>query len=145
MEFKILIADDHEEFLDTMALGLMRENYTPILCINGNELMHALRSDDMPCLVFLDIHMQEKDGIEVLKELAALTKRIRVRFITGGAIPHVIAAELIARSNGLDLGPTLYKPFSLARLVEVIKEDGELLFSPPKPQDPEGPQQEIGP
>ena len=66
MEFKIFIADDHEEFLDTMALGLMRENYTPILCINGNELLQALRSDTTPALVFLDIHMQEKDGIEVL-------------------------------------------------------------------------------
>ena len=145
MEFKIFIADDHEEFLDTMSLGLMRENYTPILCINGNELLHALRSDTTPALVFLDIHMQGKDGIEVLKELAALTNRIRLRFVTGGAIPHVIAAELLARSRGLDLGPTLYKPFSLARLVEIIKADSALLSSPPVPPDTEGPQADDNP
>jgi DNA-binding NarL/FixJ family response regulator len=67
----IALADDHILFRDGLA-ELIRSfgQYAVTLeCDNGNELIAALKPEQLPDLVLLDINMPEKDGYDTAKWL----------------------------------------------------------------------------
>ena len=71
----IIIADDHQMFLDGLCSLLERNHKINIIDIahNGNEVLRLLKHNKMVDLVISDISMPNMDGIE-------LTKIIKKRF-----------------------------------------------------------------
>lgn len=119
----LYIADDNLEFAEFVARVAEREGWDTTLCKNGIELIAKLEARMAPTIVFVDLMMPEMDGIEAIKRLAKMKNRIRVRFVTGGAVTNVDAAEKIANGYGISIGPTLFKPFTMDELkVELLKE-----------------------
>lgn len=129
MGFRIVIVDDDDGLLFILSQAVSGLDAEHNLCRNGCELIETLRANDMPALIFLDIHMDQMDGIQAIEELTEFDQPIRLRFITGGDTVHAVAATRLAQARNLDVGPTLYKPFSLDRFLEAIQEDGKALIA----------------
>ena len=110
---RVLIADDHELFLD--ALEAILEHEERIIVVgrarNGREAVECARKLD-PDVVLMDISMPVLDGIEATREIRAGSESACVLMLTGsnastdvdrarraGAVGYVtkdrIAAELV--------------------------------------------------
>lgn len=124
----VFIVDDDENLLAVLSRAARNADFTVVTCKNGNELAQALHSHSSePGLVVLDIHMEDKDGIEAIDDLLQLEQRIRVRFMTGGSDSHVIAASMIAKSRGLNVGHSIFKPFNMNAFVDILRDEEALL------------------
>lgn len=71
--------------------------------------------------------MPEVDGIEAIEGLVDLERPLRIRFITGGTIPPVLAAGMIAKARDLVVGPSVFKPLSKSDLVSLLHAEKEAL------------------
>ena len=119
--FQILLADDDDDdtFLFGEALGQLPTQSELLIASNGMELMHLLQTDKVtPDIIFLDMNMPVKNGLECLTEIRA----------TPGfeQVPIIILSTSIARylwESALKGGANLYiqKPTSFAGLVEVLQ------------------------
>ncbi len=119
----LYIADDNAEFAAFVTRVASREGWGTTSCKNGLELIEELEANQGPAIVFVDLMMPEMDGIEVIKRLAKMNANLHVRFVTGGAMSNVDAAEKIAHGYGLSVGPSLLKPLTMDELkVELLKE-----------------------
>lgn len=73
---KIMLADDDEadRLLFTDAFAELKSEITIKTVNDGMELMdllHATETEDLPQILFLDINMPQKTGIDCLKEIRA--------------------------------------------------------------------------
>lgn len=65
----LLIADDSEDIRELYALEFEGDGYEIITAANGDEAIEKTR-DVKPDLVILDIGMPEKNGLEVIGDIA---------------------------------------------------------------------------
>ncbi len=123
----LIITDDDDNLRELLGKVARAEGWDAILCRSAKELVEEMSSSSIPALIFLDIHMADQDGIEVIEDLNLIDRTFRLRFMTGGEDSHAVAARMIAHARDFDVGLTLYKPFSLERFKETIEADMALL------------------
>ena len=132
MQIEIYVTDDDPEFRNILAKALEKTSHKFFLCENSEELIDALSTSNGPAIVFLDIHMEGQDGISTIERLRSVSRRFRLRFITGGDTPTAVAASMIAKARDIDVGRTLFKPFPLEQFSKALEEDINLLMSQAK-------------
>ncbi len=83
MPIKLLLADDHQMFLDGVKLIFSQNPDITIIAEahNGEELMYLLRSHK-PDILLLDINMPKLDGLEVMEKIAEFYETIKVIIIS---------------------------------------------------------------
>jgi CheY-like chemotaxis protein len=119
--FQILLADDDEDdtFLFQEALAQIPVTTDLTTADNGMELMKKLSgATDIPDLIFLDVNMPVKNGLECLAEI-----RDTARF---SQTPVVILSTSIAENlleSAFRGGANLYiqKPTSFSSLISIIQ------------------------
>jgi two-component system nitrogen regulation response regulator NtrX len=112
---KTLIIDDEKNICLTIQGILEDEGYEVDYSLTFNEGMEKLRSE-MYDLLFLDIWLPDKDGIEGLKEIKRYYPEIEAVMISGhGNIENAVDALRIGAWDFLE------KPLSLERIVLVAK------------------------
>lgn len=82
---KILICDDEQPFLERLQLHVqeyMKNRYIPCKIIAITTPSTVYQSNDVFDLAFLDIQMDEIDGIELAKELRRRNEKLALFFIT---------------------------------------------------------------
>lgn len=111
----VLIADDDQETRNILRRFLSSLSYEIIEAKDGLEALGFARARK-PDIVLLDISMPQKDGIEVLKELAPELPGTGFMMITGNE------DEALAR-RCLDFGAFDYvsKPLNLESLGDIVK------------------------
>jgi len=124
---QIYIADDNTEFGEYLAAVARMEGWIPEVCSNGVELLESLRQGRGPALLLVDINMPEMDGIEAIEGLVDQDRLLRLRFMTGGGEPSMIAAKMIAEARDLKVGRNIYKPFSKDSLTMLLRDEAEIL------------------
>lgn len=133
---RLLIAEDNADF--AAALGRKAEScgWQVTLCRDGAELVAELATASPPALLLVDINMPELDGIEAIREIAAgsMSRGWRIRFMTGGPDVNAVAARMIAGAKDLNVGKSLFKPFSMARFAEELEREAALLAEMERPQ-----------
>ncbi|MEH6680300.1 MAG: response regulator [Sediminicola sp.] len=77
MEFRLLVADDDEDDLELFneALADLDSSTLLVTVRNGIQLMEHLSerpSGDLPDILFLDLNMPLKDGLECLSEIRSM-------------------------------------------------------------------------
>ncbi|MBU2567221.1 MAG: response regulator, partial [Elusimicrobia bacterium] len=78
---KILVIDDDEEIHETLNVFLQSLGYESKYALNAREgLKQAVIYE--PDVIFLDIRLPDKDGIEILREIRQINKNISVVMIT---------------------------------------------------------------
>ena len=118
----VLVADDDEDILQLIALGLRRAGYKVATHTDGLSALRATVSE-RPDLLVLDIGMPALEGDQVLRILQARGEPPPVIFLSARAG----AAD---RAAGLRLGAADYmiKPFEISELLvrveHVLGRDG---------------------
>jgi DNA-binding response OmpR family regulator len=114
--FKILIADDEEEFASTLATRLELRGYSTRIVHSGEATLEAITSQ-VPDLLLLDLQMPDLDGLEVLAKLRENHKELKVIILTGHG-------SFSLGNQGMALGAIDYiiKPVELSLLLKKITE-----------------------
>ncbi|MCJ2164504.1 MULTISPECIES: response regulator [unclassified Pseudodesulfovibrio] len=85
MPARILLVDDEQGFVDTMAKRLENRGFTVRSAYNGQDGINALGGDVNFDVVILDVKMPGMDGNEVLKVIKAEFPLVEVIMLTGHA------------------------------------------------------------
>ena len=116
----VLIAEDNELILDTVASFLESRGYRMVMARNGLELLEAAPSADAD-IMLVDIQMPGMDGLEAIR-------RIRASEAPGlKTVPIVVTTALAMagdRDKCLAAGANAYvsKPFVLTQLEKLIRD-----------------------
>ncbi len=110
----VLIIDDEPAILGTVAAVLSDEGYEPLLASSGLEGL-ALFEEKRPDVVFLDIWLADRDGLEVLHALRELDPNAAVIMISGhGTVSTAVKAIRMGAYDYLE------KPLSYNQVLEAV-------------------------
>jgi len=111
MAYSVLIVDDEAGIRESLREIFEDEGYEVITAEAGQEALQMI--DSMPVdLVFLDIWLPDRDGIEVLEDIKTKRERLPVVMISGhGTVEIAVKATKIGAYDFLE------KPLSLERVL----------------------------
>ena len=113
---RILLVDDEEEFVTTLAERLELRGLQARAVTNGEDALQMIETDP-PRVVILDVMMPGLGGLEVLKRIKAQNPQIHVILLTGrGSTKEGI--------EGMQLGAFDYlmKPINIEELIKKMQE-----------------------
>jgi len=114
-KIKLLIVDDEEQFLDSIAQRLEMRGFDVTKAANGQQALDAAERDKFD-LALLDLKMPGIDGKQVLERLKAKHNFLEVIILTGhGSIDSAVECT---RLGAFDYLP---KPYELDNLLDVLK------------------------
>jgi DNA-binding response OmpR family regulator len=126
---KIMLVDDDETIIETLAYNLKRQGYSIFPFNKGSE---AIAQFDQigPGLLILDWMLPDTTGPEICKVIRAKPSDVPILMLTGRAGPNEVAKGL---SSGAD--DYLAKPFSvvemIARVQALVRRSGKGMLSMP--------------
>jgi DNA-binding NtrC family response regulator len=111
---RVLLVDDEEEFVETLAQRLEVRDFDVTTALSGADALERTEDTEID-LVILDVQMPGVDGLEVLREIKQRKPLIEVIMLTG----HATVQTAI---DGMKLGAFdfLLKPAETEELVEKI-------------------------
>ena len=114
----ILIADNSEEFCTSLSAALQRTDRFVVTGIAGDgELAMELLEERRPDILVLDLMLAKKDGLSILKSMAAWDRRPAVVATTGFMTDYVASA-----AAGAGVAYLILKPCDLEALVDRLEE-----------------------
>jgi len=114
---KILVVDDEDVLVETLAYNLEQAGYRVVTAADGSSALDAARSE-LPDLIILDIMLPGMDGLEVCRQLrrenSTATTPIVMLTAKGDEIDKVV---------GLEIGADDYitKPFGRRELLARVR------------------------
>ena len=113
----VLLVDDEETFVETMAKRLESRNLETLQALSGAEALETLETNQNLDVIVLDVKMPGMDGIETLKEIKNRFPLIEVIMLTG-------YATIESGIQGMKLGAYdfLMKPCDIEELVSKIND-----------------------
>ena len=78
----ILLVDDNEKFVNTLAQRMRMKGYEPLSAFNGREALEIARTNRIQIAV-VDQYMPDMEGLEVIARLKKMEPRIRTMLLTG--------------------------------------------------------------
>ena len=78
---KILVVDDEPDFLEVITTRLAADDYEVTTASNGDEAFESIKNN-RPDAVLLDILIPGIDGLELLKKIRKIDKKLPVYMIT---------------------------------------------------------------
>jgi DNA-binding NarL/FixJ family response regulator len=117
MPIKLLLADDHQMFLDGVKLIFSQNPDIEIIgeAQDGEELLYILRSHK-PNILLLDVNMPKLDGLDVMEKIATHYKDLKVIIIS-----TYNDYNLITKLKRLGIKGYLLKTASSEELLEAIE------------------------
>ncbi len=112
----ILIVDDEPGILTTLASVLSDEGYQTVATQSGEKALELYREKE-PDVVFLDIWLPDKDGLETLEALREMDPSAAVIMMSG----HGTASTAV-KSIRMGAFDYVEKPVSYNRVVETVSE-----------------------
>ena len=114
MKIKVLLVDDEQQFVETLAQRLETRGFVVDTALDGDRCLAILMDKDMDVVV-LDVQMPGRSGIDTLKEIKKLRPLSEVIMLTG----HATVETAI---EGMKLGAFDYlmKPTEIDELVDKI-------------------------
>lgn len=117
-KLRVLLVDDEEEFVETLADRLNMRDIEASTARNGEEALDAVKENE-PDVMVLDLKMPGIDGIEVLRRARNAYPKVEVIILTGhgsekdeGAARSLGAFDYIKKPVDLDkLVPRIQKAF----------------------------------
>ncbi|MBI2167372.1 MAG: response regulator [Candidatus Omnitrophica bacterium] len=120
MKKKILLIDDEEIVLKSIAKLLIREGYEVIACRSGTEAIDQAKSEAVD-LIVCDVRMPQLNGIETVRRIRDLikssTKKPTPEILITGYADQMANREI----ESLQVAEYLYKPFDLRDFLGAVK------------------------
>jgi DNA-binding NtrC family response regulator len=114
MKVRVLLVDDEEQFVETLAMRLEARDYAVATAFNGDQALDHVKAKDVDVVV-LDVLMPGLSGADTLREMKKLRPLTEIIMLTGHAtVPTAI--------EGMKLGAFdfLMKPTEIEELVDKI-------------------------
>ncbi|MGQ2904221.1 MAG: response regulator FixJ [Neoaquamicrobium sediminum] len=128
-DYTVHIVDDEEPVRKSLAFLLTMAGFTVRVHESATTFVEAAPSIRNGCLV-TDLRMPDMSGVELLRQLGAMSANIPSIVITGhGDVPMAVAAM---KAGALDF---IEKPFEDEVLIEAIKRAAAKLSSEPGGED----------
>lgn len=115
---RILVVDDDPGIRRALHILLSRAGYRVTQARDGMEALRLWR-DAGGDLVITDLHMPEKDGIEMIVELLSHTPGIRIIAMSGGGQTRRL--DLLGNATMLGAVHTIEKPFTLNEMMTTVR------------------------
>lgn len=116
----ILIVDDDTVFLQALGRVLQQAGHQILTADNGDLGCQLFRQHNV-ALVFVDIFMPEKDGIETILEIKAESPAAKIIAISGGGLGQK-PSEWLEVAQTLGAVKTMHKPIDCEALLETIEQ-----------------------
>ena len=113
----IVMIDDEQGACDMIKSFLEERGYIIYVAYNGDDGLDLIK-EKKPVLVFMDIRMPGKNGVEVLTELRTEDKDTKVVLMTG-----LEEGKEIETSQALGISGILNKPVQIVKLLDIVKEN----------------------
>ena len=114
---KILIIDDDQMVSATIELLLLKAGHTVTLAGNGNLGVASFKASPAD-LIITDMIMPEKEGIETIQEIRALSPKVPIIAISGGG--RTKNYDFLRMANKLGANEVLKKPFANDELLTLV-------------------------
>ena len=115
-KIKLLIVDDEEEFLESIAKRLEMRDFDVTTASNGAQAVEITRNEKFD-LALLDLKMPGMDGRQVLEILKNEHKYLEVIILTGhGSVDSAIDCTKLGAFGYLP------KPYELEKLLDTLKD-----------------------
>lgn len=111
----LLITDDDRDFRQSLAEALQRRGFHTLEAEDGEEAMELVRRQSIHAMM-VDNHMPRLTGIELARRLQSGSV-----FVPWILMSARIDERVVAEAEELHADSVLSKPFSLARLTEVLQ------------------------
>jgi DNA-binding NtrC family response regulator len=115
-DFKVLLVDDEQEFIETLSERLRMRDMDAKLALDGEQALAAVE-DDEPDVILLDLKMPGMDGMEVLRKVKKAYPHVQVVMLTG----HGTEKDE-EQAERLGAYAYLQKPVDLERLVVTLRD-----------------------
>ena len=112
---KVLVVDDESQVRQTLRRFLGARDLVFVEASNAEEAIKKVVETE-PELVFLDINLPDRNGLEILQEIQRIDSQIRIILISGWA-GDVFSSKPLGFVGALDF---LTKPFDFERLEKVL-------------------------
>ena len=112
---KILIVDDEEGVRESLKL-ILSDYYDLIVMENGEQALECLKNAKDVGLVLMDIKMPRKSGLDVLKEMKALSPSLKVIIVTGYR-----SVETAQEAVRLGASGYIVKPFKSDEILSTVR------------------------
>jgi DNA-binding response OmpR family regulator len=119
---RILVADDDPSIRQTLRIALSKAGYEVLEARDGAEAVR-LWKDTGADLVIADLHMPDKNGLEVILELRAQSPSTPIIAMSDGGRTKRI--ELLGDAKLLGAVRTVGKPFSLDEMLTAVRQELE--------------------
>ena len=110
----ILIVDDEAGMREVISAILEKQGYNTLTAEDGGQAVSAVGKNKID-LVILDIHLPDKDGVEILEEIKKINKNLPVIMCSG--FDDVNLAVESVKSGAFDY---IRKPFDNKELIEKV-------------------------
>jgi two-component system chemotaxis response regulator CheY len=112
----ILVVDDEFFFRQILTKMLTDDGYIVVAeAADGDEAVVKFR-EFTPDLVFMDIYMPNKNGIEATKEIISINSAAKIIICSGTGYDDDIEAALKAGARGV-----IFKPFDDAEIMQIVR------------------------
>lgn len=114
MKARVLIVDDEEGFVNSLAERLSIRDYDVTTSVNGQDAIEKVRGYNFD-VVMLDVVMPGIDGLEVLREIKRIKPLTEVIMLT--ALPNVEIGVEAMKRGAMDY---ILKPCEMEELISNI-------------------------
>lgn len=117
---RILVIDDEASIRRTLGIALRNAGYEVLEAGDGAEAMRVWR-DQGADLILTDLHMPDKNGLEVIMEIRAFSRSTPIVAISDGGQTGQLG--LLGDAKLLGAVRTMAKPFKLEEMLQVVAEE----------------------
>lgn len=114
-EFKVLMVDDEEDFVKTLAERMKMRDLDSDVALDGEEALKFVQ-DQVPDVMVLDLKMPGIDGMEVLRRVKQAYPQVQVVILTGHG-----SEKDEAEAKRLGAFAYLQKPVDIEKLIRTLK------------------------
>lgn len=125
MSTKVMIVDDNNDIRNLLATWLKQVGYDVILAEDGMAALDMF-SRERPKMLFLDMLLPKKNGIEVCKEIKNDPVGVKTPIVLMTAVYKGMQYALEAKKSGADV--YIEKPFQNEKILEITNK----LIGPPE-------------
>ncbi len=123
---RLIVLDDNPGWGNFVSEVAEKSGYSASYTTNHGEFIGAA-SADPPDVLVLDLFMPERDGIEMIDDMAQWDDRPLIILISGHSNALLTSAVRLGRSKGLEVVGSLVKPFRLVELRALLQETAGLV------------------
>lgn len=114
-EFKVLMVDDEEDFVKTLAERMQMRDLDSDVAFSGEAALQIVE-DQIPDVMVLDLKMPGIDGMEVLRRVRKAYPQVQVVILTGHG-----SEKDEAEARRLGAFAYLQKPVDIEKLIITLK------------------------